>query len=115
MTDMTTSSLLFGATVKVSLVLLIALAVVWCLRRRSAAARHWVLSVAIACALVVPLLSALAPTWYLPVSMAGVGLVGGHDSGAVATPTGLPGGASTVSVTLRCLPTPRHRRAPCRR
>ena len=101
MTDMTTSSLLFGATVRVSLVLVIALAVVWCLRRRSAAARHWVLSVAIVCALVVPLLSALAPTWYVPVSMAGVGLAGGHDGGAPATPDArLPGGVSTVNVTL---------------
>ena len=101
MTDMTTSSLLFGATIRVSLVLVIALAVVWCLRRRSAAARHWVLSVAIACALAVPLLSALAPPWYVPVSMAGVGLAGGQDGGAPATPDArLPGGVSTVNVTL---------------
>lgn len=53
-------------TVKVSLVMLMALAVVWCLRRRSAAARHWVLSVAVACALALPILSALAPSWYVP-------------------------------------------------
>ena len=101
MTDMTTSSLLFGATVRVSLVLAIALAGVWCLRRRSAAARHWVLSVAIVCALAVPLLSALAPTWYVPVSMAGVRLIGAHESDAAATSAaGLPGGARTVNVTL---------------
>ena len=101
MTDMTTSSLLLGATVKVSLVLAIALAGVWCLRRRSAAARHWVLSVAIVCALAVPLLSVLAPPWYVPVSMAGVGLVGPHESDAAATPAaGLPGGPRTVNVTL---------------
>jgi len=53
---------------KVSLVVLLALAVVWCLRRRSAAARHWVLSVAVGCAFAVPVLSALAPTWHVPVA-----------------------------------------------
>ena len=55
-------------TLKVSLVVLVALAVVWCLRRRSAAARHWVLSVAVGCAFAVPVLSALAPTWHVPVA-----------------------------------------------
>ena len=34
MTGVTTTSLLFEATVKVSLVLLIALAVIWCLRHQ---------------------------------------------------------------------------------
>ena len=68
MTGTATMSLLFEATAKVSVVLLLALAVIWCLRHRSAAARHWVLSVAVACALVVPVLSAVAPTWYAPLT-----------------------------------------------
>ena len=69
-TGVANTSLLFEVTVKVSLVLLIALAVIWCLRHRSAAARHWVLSVAIGCALVVPVLSAVAPTWQVPLTAA---------------------------------------------
>jgi TonB family protein len=60
-------SLLFEATIKVSLVLLIALAVVWCLRHRSAAARHWVMSVSVLCALLLPVLWAVGPTWSVPV------------------------------------------------
>ena len=65
---MTFWSVLPEVTLKVSLVVLLALAVVWCLRRRSAAARHWVLSVAVGCAFAVPVLSALAPTWHVPVA-----------------------------------------------
>lgn len=50
MCGIATTSLLFEVTVRVSLVLLIALAVIWCLWHRSAAARYWVLSVEIATA-----------------------------------------------------------------
>jgi TonB family protein len=37
-----------------------------CMRRQSAAARHWVLAVAIACSSAVPALEAIVPGWRLP-------------------------------------------------
>ena len=109
MTDMIATSLLVEATVKVSLVLLLALAVVWGLRRRSAAARHWVLSVAVACALVVPVLSAVAPTWYVPVTGAWPVTAARLASGLAADPASPPGTrwvgeVSPVNVTLTASP-----------
>ena len=61
-----TADLLLAATVKVSLVLLAGLVVVGLLRRRSAAARHWVLSVAVLCALLLPAVWSVGPTWSMP-------------------------------------------------
>ena len=109
MTDMVATSLLVEATVKVSLVLLLALAVVWGLRRRSAAARHWVLSVAVACALVVPVLSAVVPTWYVPVTGAwpvtAARLAGGLPADPASPPgTRWVGEVSPVNVTLPASP-----------
>ncbi len=51
---------------KMSLIVVGALAVSFLLRRRSAALRHWVLAVGVACAAAVPLLSAVVPAWPLP-------------------------------------------------
>ena len=69
-------SLLIDATLKVSCIVLIALVSLAAFRRRSAAVRHWVLSVALICAAVVPLLTVIAPAWRvrvdLPSSAAGV-------------------------------------------
>ena len=48
---------------KVSLILLIALAASALLRRRSASVRHWVLAAAIVCAAAVPALEVIVPTW----------------------------------------------------
>lgn len=48
---------------KVSAILLASLAAIILLRRRSAALRHWVLAVAVACACALPPLSAVLPTW----------------------------------------------------
>ena len=53
--------------VKGSLVIAIAAAVAWMLRRDTAAARHSVWSAAIAAQLVIPVLSAVLPTWRVPV------------------------------------------------
>jgi TonB family protein len=58
-------NLLFDSTVKVSLIVLMALAARVLLRRRSAAVRHWVLSVAIACAAAMPLLAMMVPAWHI--------------------------------------------------
>ena len=58
-------NLLFDSTVKVSLIVLMALVARALLRRRSAAVRHWVLSVAIACAAAMPLLALMVPAWHI--------------------------------------------------
>jgi len=58
-------SLLIDSTIKVSLIVLIALAAQWLLRRQSAAVRHWVMAVAIGCAAVTPVVSVIAPSWHL--------------------------------------------------
>jgi TonB family protein len=55
---------------KVSLILLAAIVIAMALRTRSAALRHWVLSVGIVCAFTTPLLMPLAPAWHLPFSLA---------------------------------------------
>lgn len=48
---------------KVSLILLCALAGEALLRKRSAALRHWVLAAAIVCAAATPVLELIAPAW----------------------------------------------------
>jgi TonB family protein len=51
------------SVLKVSVILLAALAAGTLLRRRSAALRHWVLAVSVGCACAMPSLSAVLPTW----------------------------------------------------
>ena len=58
-------SLLLDSTVKVSLIVLMALGARVLLRRQSAAVRHWVLAVAIACAVVTPVVGVMAPSWHI--------------------------------------------------
>jgi TonB family protein len=52
---------------KVSLVLVVALATCALLRRRSAAVRHWVLAAAVLCAAAIPAAERLVPSWSLTV------------------------------------------------
>lgn len=54
------------SSVKASIVMLAALAAVACLRHRSAALRHWILSAAIVAALAAPLLGLVMPSWHVP-------------------------------------------------
>lgn len=61
-------SLLLESTLKVSLIVLSALAVTAVLRHRSAALRHWTLSAAIASAVVAPFLQPIAPSWTVQVN-----------------------------------------------
>lgn len=61
---MITMSLL-DVTIKVSLIVLVALAATMLLRTRSAAVRHWVLSAALLCAAATPVLQLIVPTWQL--------------------------------------------------
>jgi TonB family protein len=63
---MTLIGLLLESTVKASIVMLAALIAVACLRRRSAALRHWILSAAIVAALATPLLGLVTPAWHVP-------------------------------------------------
>jgi beta-lactamase regulating signal transducer with metallopeptidase domain len=65
---MSAIALLANSTIKMSLVLAIALGLTALLRLPSAAFRHWVLAAAIACSAVMPLLEMLVPSWPVPFS-----------------------------------------------
>ena len=52
---------------KVSLILSTAIGLSMALRGKSAALRHWVLSVGIVCAVTAPLLVSVAPVWHAPI------------------------------------------------
>src|SRR5580765_3826649 len=55
--------LLLNTTIKISLIVIGALAATSMLRRRSAAVRHFVLAAALACAAATPLVRLVAPAW----------------------------------------------------
>jgi len=55
--------ILLNTTLKISVIVLAALAATTLLRRRSAAVRHFVLAVALACAAATPLVRFVAPAW----------------------------------------------------
>jgi TonB family protein len=55
--------------VKVSLILSVALGLSMILGTKSAALRHWVLSVGIVCAVTAPILISLAPAWHAPITL----------------------------------------------
>lgn len=55
--------LLLNTTIKTSLIVLAALLAIAVMRRRSAATRHFVLAVALACAAATPVLRLVAPAW----------------------------------------------------
>jgi TonB family protein len=61
-------TLLLAGTIRISLMLLIALLACALLRHRSAALRHWVLAAAIACGAAMPLLQVVVPAWSLSVN-----------------------------------------------
>jgi beta-lactamase regulating signal transducer with metallopeptidase domain len=62
-----TLTFLLDSALKGSVVIAIAAVAAWLLRRHTAAARHSVWSAAIAAQLVIPVLSAVLPTWRVPV------------------------------------------------
>jgi beta-lactamase regulating signal transducer with metallopeptidase domain len=55
--------LLVNSTIKMSLVILLALAAMSLMRNRSAALRHWVLAVVVGCAAAIPALDAIKVAW----------------------------------------------------
>lgn len=79
--------LLLESTVKASVVMLAALLAIACLRRRSAALRHWILSAAIVAAMAAPLLGQITPAWHVPL---GPGPIASAPSPARAAVTPRP-------------------------
>ena len=59
-------SLLLATSIKITTLLVLALAALGLLRRQSAATRHWVLATAMAGALLVPALTLVVPSWSMP-------------------------------------------------
>src|SRR5688572_19248909 len=62
---MSVTGLLVNSTIKISLIILLVLAVMRLMRSRSAALRHWMLAVVVGCAAAMPVLDAIRPssTW----------------------------------------------------
>ena len=82
-------TVLLGSTLKVSLVVLAGLGVAALLRRRSAAARHWVIAASLLCALALPVLELVVPAWGVSFSRsAGAARVGVSESFAVPSDAG---------------------------
>ena len=90
------SILVLGATIKVSIVAAVALCAAWFLRGRSAAIRHWVLAIAVVCAVAMPLLQFVVPAWHLRTVADGGGVLATIQDAPVA-PTDA---AAPHSVTL---------------
>ena len=55
-------------TVRVTLIILLALLCATFMRRRAAAVRHWILAVGLLCAASMPVFQAVAPAWGVPVA-----------------------------------------------
>ncbi len=83
-------TVLLGITLKVSLVVLAGLGVAALLRRRSAAARHWVIAASLLCALAMPALELIVPAWGM--SLARSTPQGAVPPHAAGTPTPAPAG-----------------------
>ena len=58
---------LVDSTIKVAVIVLVSLGTAVCWRHRAAAARHWVLAVGIACAIAVPGLTLIVPSWSIAI------------------------------------------------
>ena len=56
---------LVDSTIKASLVVVLGLTASTLLRKRSAALRHWVLTVSMVCSAAMPLLTVVVPTWHV--------------------------------------------------
>jgi beta-lactamase regulating signal transducer with metallopeptidase domain len=80
---------------KMSVIVLGGLAFSYLLRHRSAALRHWVLAVALACAATVPLLQLVVPVWRLPIG-APAPFESYTESSSQSTPASSAAGPTTV-------------------
>ena len=86
--------LLLNTTIKISLIVLAALAATMLLRQRSAAVRHFVLAVALACAAATPFVRFVAPVWRSASSLQVI------DRPLAVLDDSAPGGGAIVTVTL---------------
>jgi len=85
-------SLLAQIVLRTTVLVAVALAAMPLLRSRSAALRHWVLSVALACAAVMPVLTLVAPRWQVPLTGGPIALTSIDSAqrfAAVASPRGV--------------------------
>src|SRR5262245_30323867 len=60
--------MLLETTVRVTLVIVLALVSATLMRRRAAVVRHWILAVGLVCAAAMPVCQAVAPAWGVPVA-----------------------------------------------
>ena len=90
-----TMAALVEHTLEVAVILLAAVAVIGLLGRRPAALRHWVLTVAVLCALAAPLVGLVAPAWRLSIAPA-------PRTGAPASAR--PAGDAVSSVVVTVVP-----------
>lgn len=99
--------LLLNTTIKTSLIVLAALLAIGSMRRRSAAARHFVLAVALACAAATPVLRLVAPAWQpaSPMQIIDRPLAVFDDSadGATGATDAVPARAITLTSPVRML------------
>jgi beta-lactamase regulating signal transducer with metallopeptidase domain len=80
---MSVMALLLDTTIKVSIIVVLALAATALLRKHPAALRHWVLAAAIVCAAATPLFTVVVPAWNFPrVEPSSGGLTVAYDSHA---------------------------------
>ena len=77
---------LLAFSIRASVLLALALGLVRMMPRRSAAARHWVVAVAIVGVAVLPLLQAIAPAWSVPLTLSSSTVAPGDTSLEVAHP-----------------------------
>jgi beta-lactamase regulating signal transducer with metallopeptidase domain len=91
--------LLVNSTIKMSLVILLALGAMELMRKRSAALRHWVLAVVVGCAAAMPVLDAIRPS--LPLWSASLETSEGNQTGQAVQPVTRPETRSVASVPVR--------------
>jgi TonB family protein len=91
---MSAMGLLLESTLKISIVVVIALSAAALSRRRSAALRHWILSAAILCAAAMPVLGPVVPSWQVPIAgVSAPGWISGFGGTFETRPTVRPDGA----------------------
>ena len=90
-------NLLVDVSLKISIVLAVGLLASVTLRRSSASTRHWVLAASLACAAIMPVLSAALPAWPLPVADSITAL---FVQDALAPPTPSPVASGHVAVEV---------------
>src|SRR4051812_2930494 len=100
--------LLLNTTIKISLIVTAALAATTLLRGRSAAMRHFVLAVALACAAATPLVRIVAPAWQSASRLQVIDRpLAVFDDSATAAPSGVaraqPGRAIGAAAVMRAI------------